>query len=365
MRRTPLYDAHVAAKAVMVEFAGWEMPVQYAGAVEETKHVRTKAGIFDLCHMGRLVVTGPEAVQAVDSLVSCNVAKLKTGVCKYGILCNEKGGSIDDVLVYKDEDRVHVIINAGNRDRDFRHFLEHCGSFECEVENASDGQTMIAVQGPSAVSIVAPLAGPGLDGLGYYRFTHGKVLGVPCLVSRTGYTGEDGFELFFAAKEARAMWDGLLEKGRSKDLRPIGLAARDILRTEAGMPLYGHELDDDTNPLEAGLTFGVDLSKEFWGSAAVKGQVEAGLKRKLVGLRLDQRVARPGYAVLSGGKARGKVTSGTPSPTLGTNIAMAFVDAGFDPAGGRCEVDIRGKPSPAAIVPLPFYKRERKKQAAG
>jgi len=363
MRRTPLYDAHVAAKAVMVEFAGWEMPVQYAGAVEETKHVRSKAGIFDLCHMGRLVVTGPEAVKAVDALVTCNVPKLKVGVCKYGILCNERGGAIDDILVYKDSDRVHVIINAGNRDRDFRHFLEHCGGYDCEVANASDEQTMIAVQGPAAESIAAPLADADLKSLGYYRFTHGKVLGVPCLISRTGYTGEDGFELFFDRKHARTMWDGLLAKGRAQDLRPIGLAARDILRTEAGMPLYGHELDDATNPLEAGLTFGVDLAKEFWGSKAVKEQVAAGLKRKLVGLRLEERVARPGYAVLSGGKPAGKVTSGTPSPTLGTNIAMAFVDAGFAPAGGRCEVDIRGKPSPATVVPIPFYKRERKKQA--
>ncbi len=362
MRRTPLYEAHVAAKATMVEFAGWEMPVQYTGPVEETKHCRTKAGLFDLCHMGRLVVTGPEAVAAVDSLVTCNVPKLKTGVCKYGILTNEKGGAIDDVLVYKDVDRVHVIINAGNRDRDFRHFLEHCGSFDCEVENASDAQTMIAVQGPRAEGLVAPLSDAKPEALGYYRFTHGKVLGIPCLISRTGYTGEDGFELFFESKRAREMWDGLLREGRGADLRPIGLAARDILRTEAGMPLYGHELDDDTNPLEAGLEFGVDQTKEFWGSEPLKAQVKAGLKRRLVGLRLDQRVARPGYGVLSGGKPVGKVTSGTPSPTLGWNIAMAYVDRGFAPADGLCEVDIRGKPSPARIVPMPFYKRERKKK---
>jgi aminomethyltransferase len=362
MRRTPLYQAHIAAKAVMVDFAGWEMPVQYTGGVEETKHCRTKAGIFDLCHMGRLVVTGPEAVKAVDALVTCNVPKLKFGVCKYGILCNEKGGAIDDVLVYRDTDRVHVIINAGNRDRDFRHFLEHCGSYECEVTNASDTQTMIAVQGPRAEAIVAPLSDARLQDLGYYRFAHGKVLGIPCLISRTGYTGEDGYELFFDAKRAMEMWDGLVAKGKAEDLRPIGLGARDILRTEAGMPLYGHELDDDTNPLEAGLTFGVDVTKEFWGSEAVKRQVKAGLKRKLVGLRLDRRVARPGYPVLHGGRTVGKVTSGTPSPTLGWNIAMAFVDAGFAPEGGACEVDIRGKPSPAVIVPIPFYRRERKKK---
>jgi aminomethyltransferase len=360
MRRTPLYEAHVAAKATLVEFAGWEMPVQYTGGVEETKHVRSAAGLFDLCHMGRLVITGPEAVQAVDAIVSCNVAKLKTGVCKYGILCNEKGGAIDDVLVYRDADSVHVIINAGNRDRDFRHFLEHCGSFDCEVANASDEQTMLAVQGPRAMELVAPLCDSDPNTLGYYRFRHGKVLGIPCLISRTGYTGEDGVELFFPKAEAMKMWNGLLEKGRKQDLRPIGLAARDILRTEAGMPLYGHELDDDTNPLEAGLKFGVDLEKEFWGSGPVKAQWKAGLKRRLIGLRLDQRVARPGYAVLVGGKPAGKVTSGTPSPTLGFNIAMAFVPADFAPPGGKCEVDIRGKPSPAAVVPLPFYKRERK-----
>jgi aminomethyltransferase len=361
MRRTPLYEAHVAAKATMVVFSGWEMPVQYTGGVEETKHCRTKAGIFDLCHMGRLEVTGPEAVKAVDSLVTCNVPKLKVGVCKYGILTNDRGGAIDDVLVYKDADRVHVIINAGNRDRDFRHFLERCGAFECEVRNLSDEQCMIAVQGPLAEAIVAPLCDADLKALGYYRFTRGKVLGVACLISRTGYTGEDGFELFFDKRESRRMWDGLLAAGKPSDLRPIGLAARDILRTEAGMPLYGHELDDDTNALEAGLSFGVDLNKEsFTGSVPFKAAVKAGLKRKLVGLRLDQRVARPGYAVLVGGKPVGKVTSGTPAPSLGFNIAMAFVDASFDPPGGRCEVDIRGKPSPAVVVPIPFYKRQRK-----
>ena len=359
MRRTPLYEAHLAAGAVMVEFAGWHMPVQYGGTVEEARHVRTKAGIFDLCHMGRLVVAGPEGVAAVDSIASCNVPKLKVGACKYGILCNERGGAIDDILVYRDTDRVHVIINAGNRDRDFRHFLERCGAYECEVSNASDEQTMIAVQGPLAAAVVAPLFDGDLPSLGYYRFTHGKVLGVPCLVSRTGYTGEDGFELFFDRRNAMAMWNGLLEKGRGQDLRPIGLAARDILRTEAGMPLHGHELDDDTNPLEAGLGFGVDLEKEFLGASEVKAQARAGLRRKLVGLRLDRRVARPGYAVLLGGKPVGKVTSGTPSPTLGYNIAMAFVPPAFPPVGGECEVDIRGKPSPAVVVPIPFYKRKR------
>ena len=361
MRRTPLYDAHVAAKATLVEFAGWEMPVQYTGAVEETLQVRKKVGLFDLCHMGRLEVTGPEAVAAVDAIVSCGVAPLKQGVCKYGMICNDKGGVIDDILVYKDSDRVHVIINAGNRDRDFRHFLEQAGAFDCEVANLSDEQTMLAIQGPRALEMLKPLADSDIGALGYYRFGRAKVLGIPCLVSRTGYTGEDGFELFFPKKDARRMWDGLLDKGAAFELRPIGLAARDILRTEAGMPLYGHELDDDTTPLEAGLTFGVDLTKEFHGSKPMKAAKAKGFPRKLVGLRLDQRVARPGYAVLGGGKPIGKVTSGTPSPTLGTNIAMAWVPASFDPPGGSCEVDIRGKPSPAAIVPLPFYKRKKSK----
>jgi aminomethyltransferase len=359
MKVTPLHDAHVAAGATMVDFAGWHMPVQYTSGVEETKHCRTKAGLFDLCHMGRLEVTGPEAVAAVDSLVTCNVPKLKVGVCKYGILANEKGGAIDDVLVYRDADRVHIIINAGNRDRDFRHVLEQAGSFDCEVANPSDDQCMLAVQGPNAHGLVAGLCDVDLAPLGYYRFTRGNVLGVPCLVSRTGYTGEDGFELFFPRAKSREMWDGLLARGKDADLRPIGLAARDILRTEAGMPLYGHELDDDTHPLEAGLSFGVDMKKEaFHGLEAMKKRLAAGLPRRLIGLRLEQRVARPGYAVLDGARKVGVVTSGTPSPTLGVNIAMAFVEAGWEAAA--CAVDIRGKPSPAAVVPLPFYKRERK-----
>ena len=347
MRRTPLYEVHPAAGATMVDFSGWEMPVQYVGGVEETKHCRTAAGMFDLCHMGRLEVIGPEAVKAVDSLVSCNVEKLKFGVCKYGILTNEKGGAIDDVLVYRDVDRVHVIINAGNRDRDFRHFLERCGPFDCEVVNCSDTQAMIALQGPRAAELSIPLSNADLAGLGYYRFTRGKFLGIDCLISRTGYTGEDGFELFFDKRWGVEMWKGLMKEGRKVDLKPIGLAARDILRTEAGMPLYGHELSDDINPLEAGLKFGVDLKKEYLGAAAIRKDLEKGLKRKLVGLVLPLRVARPGYAVLDGTKPVGIVTSGTVSPTLGTNIAMAFVPAAFDPPGGKCAVDIRGKPSPA------------------
>lgn len=359
MRRTPLYEVHPALGATMVDFAGWEMPVQYVGGVEETRHCRSALGIFDLCHMGRIEVVGPEAVKAVDALVSCNVAKLKLGVCKYGILTNEKGGAIDDVLVYRDEDRVHVIINAGNRDRDFRHFLDRCGAFDCEVVNQSDAQVMIALQGPRAEAMMAPITTADLKALGYYRFTRGKVLGIDCLISRTGYTGEDGFELFFPKARGLEMWKGLMEKGRAVDIKPIGLAARDILRTEAGMPLYGHELSDDINPLEAGLKFGVDLTKEYLGSKPIKEAFERGLKRKLVGLRLDRRVARPGYPVLDGGKPVGVVTSGTVSPTLGTNIAMAFVPASFDPPGGACEVDIRGKPSPAAVVKMPFYSRKR------
>ena len=261
--------------------------------------------------------------------------------------------------MYRDTDRVHVVINAGNRDRDFRHFLERCGAFDCEVANMSDGQTMLAVQGPRAAALVASLADRDILAMGYYRFGRAKVLGIPSLVSRTGYTGEDGFELFFPGSDARAMWDGLMAKGKAADLRPIGLAARDILRTEAAMPLYGHELDDDTNPLEAGLKFGVDLTKEFLGSKPLKAGYEKGLPRKLLGLRLVERVARPGYPVLLDGKPVGKVTSGTPSPTLGVNIAMAFVQASFEAPGGKCQVDIRGRPSPAEVVPLPFYKRPR------
>ncbi len=362
MRRTPLYEAHVALGARMVDFAGWEMPVQYAGAVEETKHVRAKVGIFDLCHMGRLVVTGPEAVAAVDALTTCNVAKLPFGACKYGLLCTEAGGVIDDVLVYRDTDAAHVIINAGNRDVDFRHFLERCGPYECEVENLSDEQTMIALQGQRSQALLAPLTDVDLAALGYYRFTHGRVLGIECLVSRTGYTGEDGFELFFTKREARRVWDALLAGDGTEEPAPIGLAARDILRTEAGMPLYGHEIDRTINPLEAGLDFGIDLTKEFLGAAALRTARANGLARRLVGLRLPERVARPGYAVLHGGQPVGVVTSGTPSPTLGTNIAMALVPAALaeEPA---FQVDIRGKPSPAERVPLPFYKRKRRKIA--
>ncbi len=360
MRRTPLYEAHVAAGARMVDFSGWEMPVQYAGILEEAKHVRSAVGLFDLCHMGRLEVRGPEAVAAVDATVSCNTGKLPLGVCKYGLLCNEAGGVIDDVLVYRDRDLVHVIVNAGNRERDFRRVQETCGPFECEVASLSDDQTMLALQGPRSEALLQPLADADLKALGYYRFTRANVAGVPCLLSRTGYTGEDGFELFFAKGKARAMWDLLLAKGKGQDLRPIGLGARDTLRTEAGMPLYGHEMDEATNPLEAGLAFGIDLGKAFPGAAALRASKEKGLARRLVGLRLEtRRIARPGAEVRHGGKPVGKVTSGTHSPTLDASIAMAFVPTALSAAGGRLQVEIRGEEHPAEVIPLPFYKRKR------
>jgi aminomethyltransferase len=360
LRRTPLFDVHVAAGARMVDFAGWEMPVQYIGPVEETRHVRSSVGLFDLCHMGRLEVIGPEAVAAVDAIVSCNAAKLATGACKYGLLCAENGGVLDDVLIYKDVDRVHVIINAGNRDRDFRHFLENAGPFDCEVRNLSDEQTMLALQGPRSAEALQHLTKTDLSTLGYYRFTRAVVDGLPCIVSRTGYTGEDGFELFFSPAEAVRMWNRLLEVGATAGMTPIGLAARDILRTEAGMPLYGHEITETINPIEAGLNFGVDLGKEFLGAAALRDVKTAGPARRLIGLTLAQRVARPEYPVLHGGKVVGVVTSGTPSPTTGTNIAMALVPAALA-TEEQFDVDIRGKHSPATRVPLPFYKRNRKK----
>jgi aminomethyltransferase len=362
LRRTPLFDAHVALGARMVDFAGWEMPVQYQGPVEETRHTRTAVGLFDLCHMGRLELTGREAVAAADAVASCNVGKLPVGACKYGLLCNETGGVLDDILAYRDADRVHLIINAGNRDRDHRHVLEQAGPFECEVANRSDEQTMLALQGRGSLEVLQPHCDRPLSGLGYYRFFHAKVAGVPALVSRTGYTGEDGFELFFTNREARRIWDLLLATGRAQDLKPIGLAARDILRTEAGMPLYGHEIDERTSPLEAGLDFGVDLAKDFLGASALRTLKERGLPRRLVGLTLGARVARAGYEVRQGGRTVGKVTSGTPSPTLGTNIAMALVEASVAGAADGWEVDIRGKPCPATPVPLPFYKRPRPKK---
>ena len=378
LKRTPLFDVHVALGARMVDFGGWEMPVQYAGIIEESKATRTAVGIFDIAHMGRIEFVGADHVAAVDWCVTCDVQKLGLGRCKYCIISTERGTAIDDALVYKDTDRTHLIINAGGRDADLAHVREqiakkgfHARAIDC-ADPAEPGlkdtflgcaQQMTALQGPNSVKLLQRLVPADLDlsKLGYYRFTRGSVLGIKALISRTGYTGEDGFELFFDRREARRVWDALFANGKDLGVAPIGLGARDALRTEAAMPLYGHELNLDTTPLEAKVDFGVQLEKApFLGQAALVRQKAEGLKKVLVGFEVDtKRVPRPGCPLLKDGKEIGVVSSGTWSPTFEKNIGMGFVTPDLVAVGSTFDVDIRGKTHGCVVVPLPFYKRAR------
>ena len=377
-KRTPLYPVHMAMEARVIDFGGWDMPVQYEGIVAEAEATRQRVGIFDIGHMGRLEFVGPQAVEAVDWCLSCNVAALTEGRVKYGLLLNENGTAIDDVLVYCDVDRIHVVVNAGNRDRDretFRARVKEKGfdclviDAACENEENQDKsflgvqQTMIALQGPKSEELLQRVVNTETDlsQLGYYRMCRSTVIGLPCLLSRTGYTGEDGFEIFFDSREAERVWNLLLSQGEDLGIAPVGLGARDALRTEAGMPLYGHEIDENTTPIEAGLRFGVQLKAgDFVGKQVLVDQVENGVDKTLVGLEVDtKRVPRPGCLLLDGDDEIGVVTSGTHSPTLHKNIAMGFVPPSKSAVGTQLTMDIRGKRHGCTVVPLPFYKRPR------
>ena len=378
LKRTPLYESHVSLNARLVDFGGWEMPVQYAGIIEEAKATRTAVGLFDIGHMGRLEVIGPDHVKAVDWVVTCNVEKLAQGRCKYCIITTEKGTAIDDALVYRDSDRTHIIVNAGNRDIDRDHVREQIKAqgFDAIAIDAADpadpnigksvlgvAQQMIALQGPNSEKLLQRIVPTTLDlsQVGYYRFIRGTVLSIPALISRTGYTGEDGFEIFFDRKESTRLWDVLLAQGRDLGVAPIGLGARDALRTEAGMPLYGHELDLNTTPVEARLGFGMNLDKPpFLGQAPLVAQKAAGPGKVLVGFEVDtKRVPRNGCDLVKGGEKVGYVTSGTWSPTLEKNIGMGFVPPALSEVGSTFDVDIRGKTHGCVVVPLPFYKRPK------
>jgi aminomethyltransferase len=368
MARTPLYDAHVALGARMVDFHGWDMPVQYAGILEETRRVRGRAGIFDLCHMGRLEVRGKDRETLVEHVFSANLAKMRHGKAKYGFFLDERGYPIDDVLVYRDHEVVHVVINATGRggDPDWVRTRQKARGFQADVKDVSDAQAMIALQGPASEAILQPLVGVDLSAIPYYGFANGPVLGIPSLIARTGYTGEDGFELFFDKSQARRVWDALLATGKSLELGPIGLGARDTLRLEAGMPLYGQEIGPDIDPLEADLAFGLDLGKrDTVGIPALAERKAAGVQRRAVSLVGQAgRVARTGSRLFHAAPGQepkdvGVVTSGTFSPTLDQSIARGLVAASASSLGATIEAEVRGKRYPMKVVPSPFYQRQR------
>ena len=358
---TPLLDRHEALGARIVEFAGWLMPIQYAGILEEHRAVRAAAGLFDLSHMGELVVEGPDAGAALAAALVTDPPALAVGRAHYSMICADDGGILDDLIVYRlAEDRFMVVANASNARVVSDALVERLDGFRAVLDDRSLATGLVAVQGPRSLEILGPLTDLDPGAIPYYGIAEGTVAGVHALVARTGYTGEDGFEAFVDVGYAGAVWDAMLEAGRPHGLVPVGLGARDTLRLEAGMPLYGNELDRATNPFEAGLGRVVKLAKpgSFTGRAALEGVARDGVDRRLVGLVLRERgIARHGYPVLDDAGTTGVVTSGTMSPTLGSAIAMAYVAPAHVEPGTMLAVEIRGARVAAEVVPLPFYKR--------
>ena len=359
-KRTPIYEAHVKAGARMVAFAGYSMPVQYTGIVDEHKAVRTRAGLFDVSHMGEIVVEGPQALGYLQKLTCNNVARLDTGRVQYTGLMLPNGAFVDDMLVYRlGENRYLAVVNAANLDKDRDWFMDHTTGFDVQVEDRSAGYGQLALQGPRAASILGRLTGADLGSIRYYSFVETEVDGVRCILSRTGYTGEDGFEIYAPSEATARLWDAMLGAGAPSGLVPIGLGARDTLRLEASMALYGNDIDDTTTALEANLGWIVKMKKgDFIGRDSLVRQQEAGLTRKLIGFEVEGRaIARHGYPVLQDGRPVGTVTSGTFAPFLEKSIGMTYLPAGMCEAGTRFEVGIRNRTAAAVVVPTPFYKR--------
>ncbi len=361
LRHTPLHDLHVGLGARMVPFAGYEMPVQYASIIDEHRTVRSAIGLFDLSHMGEIEVRGSGALAFLSHAVVSDPSALAVGQAQYSMLCDADGGIIDDLILYRlGADRYMVVCNASNRAA----VVEHLGALErpeATLDDRSDEIALVAPQGPEAAPLLAGLTDVDLDALANYHAAEGSVAGVACVVARTGYTGEDGFELFCDADRARELWDAVVAAGEPAGLVPCGLGARDTLRLEAGMPLYGNELDRDTNPFEVNLGRVVKLEKgDFVGRAALEAVRVGGPRRKLIGLQMvDNAIPRSGYGVLADGRSVGRVTSGTLSPSLGTKIAMAKVTAEAAGIGNAFEVVVRDRPYRAEQVKLPFYRRQR------
>ena len=364
LKRTPLDALHRELGARLVPFAGYEMPVQYTSIIEEHRTVRSAVGLFDLSHMGELEVTGEEAVAFLRYALVSDPGALEVGQAQYSMACDADGGIIDDLIVYRrEESRYWVVCNASNRAPVVAQLTELLsrGDFGAELEDRSDRTALVAPQGPNAAALLGELTDVDLAAIGNYRSAPGTVAGIECLVARTGYTGEDGFELFCDAPHADELWRALAVAGERHGLRPCGLGARDTLRLEAGMPLYGNELSRETNPFEVNLGRVVKLEKgEFVGRAALQAVQQHGPQRKLIGLQMvDNAIPRAGYEVRSDGAAVGSVTSGTLSPTLGTKIAMALVPASLAGIGQAFEVVVRDRPYRAEQVKLPFYRRQR------
>ncbi len=363
LQDTPLLDRHRALGAKLVEFARWRMPLQYTGILDEHRAVRERAGVFDLSHMGELHVAGPEAGDGLAYALVSDPPALRVGRAHYSMICEEDGGIVDDLIVYRLEDEHFLVVaNASNAGVVSDELEARLRDRRAVLDDRSLATALVAIQGPLAAGVLRPLTDVDLDALRYYAIAPGRVAGIDALVARTGYTGEDGFEIFVDWNSGAVVWDALLEAGRDSGVIPCGLGARDTLRLEAGMPLYGNELDRDTNPYEAGLGRVVRLDKAgpFVGREALAAVATGGVRKRLVGLAIQGRgIARHGYPVWADGHETGTVTSGTQSPTLGRPIAMAYVAPDDAEPGTILAAEVREARIPAEVVPLPFYRRQR------
>jgi aminomethyltransferase len=358
MKRTPLYEGHRALGARMVDFGGWEMPVQYSGILDEHRAVRERAGLFDVSHMGEIQVRGAHALAVCQYLTVNDVGRLRVGAAQYTMFCLPSGGAIDDVILYRiSETRFLFCVNATNRDVDYEWVREH--GREAEVIDCGNDYAQLALQGPRATAILARLTHLPLDRIPSFCFAEGIVAGQPALVAHTGYTGEDGWELYCAPAAARPLWDAVLEAGAPQGILPAGLGARDTLRLESALALYGHELNRQTTPYEARLGWIVRLEKgDFIGREVLERQKREGLTRRLVGLTMiEPGIPRQGYQILRDGEPGGAVTSGTKSPTLGKAIGLGYVPVASAEVGTRLGVEIRGRSVAVEITELPFYRR--------
>ena len=373
LKRTPLFDRHVALGARVVEFGGWEMPVQYSGIVDEHTAVRSAAGLFDISHMGEIEVKGRDALAFLQHIATQDVAAIHEGESNYALLCNPDGGIVDDIFIYHLPDGYMVVVNASNTEQDFAWMLDNMHGFDIELTNISDRASMLALQGPHAEAILAKATDVDVVNLPFHGVTTGMLLGdIPGLIARTGYTGEDGFELFVDDDNVERLWDGLLALGKGDGLKPCGLGARDSLRFEACLALYGHEIADEINPYEAKLGWVVKLDKgdgstgspcEFVGRETLRQIKQEGVRRKLAGFEVvDRGIARGGYEIRSvDGDRIGEVTTGMPSPSLGKNLGLGYVPAALATEGSEFDVIVRDRPVRAKVVKTPFYKPRYKK----
>jgi len=363
MKKTPLYESHLSLGAKMIDFGGWLMPVQYTSVIEEHHATRTQAGLFDICHMGEIVVKGPQAFALLQRVVSRNLEKQATGQMKLCILTDEQGGIIDDLTVYRLEDDHYMLVtNAASKDKDL-HWLQTRKQMEgfsrVEIVDRTEELGKLDIQGPQAQTILQSLAEADLTALKYYYALNTTVAGIPALVSRSGYTGEDGFEIYAGGEKIGVVWDRLL--GAGAGLKPIGLGARDTLRLEAGMMLYGHEMSESVSPFEVPYGWIIDLEKDFIGRDALSRQKKTGVSRKLVGFEMvDRGIAREGYKVLKYSREIGDVTSGTLAPTLNKAVGLAFVPVIYAEPGTEIDIRIRERAVRAKVVKLPFYNRKDK-----